>query len=187
MAAAAAFVERKDLYIGGKWVPSQSRDTIEVIGASTEEPLGRVPDASKADIDRAVAAARNAFDKGPFPDWSPAERADAITRLRHFFGWLAEGDRRTFINFPAIWAFAARWSPKIERIAEQVTAELLAPARMAIDTGIATGQLRNVDPAAACEMLWNAYLAGMRRASVHDGKPADALAHVERAIGLIKA
>ena len=81
MAAAAAFVERKDLYIGGEWVPSQSRDTIEVIGASTEEPMGRVPDASQADVDRAVAAARKAFDSGPFPDWTPAERADALSRL----------------------------------------------------------------------------------------------------------
>jgi aldehyde dehydrogenase (NAD+) len=81
MAAAASFVERKDLYIGGEWVPSQSRDAIEVIGASSEEKLGRVPDASPADIDRAVAAARNAFDHGPFPDWTPAERADALTRL----------------------------------------------------------------------------------------------------------
>ena len=113
--------------------------------------------------------------------------ADAITRLHHFFGWLAEGDRRMFINFPALWAFAARWSPKIERIAEQVSAELLAPARMAIDTGIATGQLRNVDPAAACEMLWHAYLSGLRRATVQGGKPADALSSVERAIGLLKA
>jgi aldehyde dehydrogenase (NAD+) len=81
MADAAAFVERKDLYIGGEWAPSQSLGAIEVIGASTEEPLGRVPDASPADVDRAVAAARRAFDTGPFPDWSPAERADAIARL----------------------------------------------------------------------------------------------------------
>jgi len=81
MAAAAAFVERKDLYIGGEWVPSQSRDSIEVVGAATEEPIGRVPDASPADIDRAVAAARRAFDSGPFPEWSPAQRADALSRL----------------------------------------------------------------------------------------------------------
>lgn len=113
--------------------------------------------------------------------------ADAISRLNHFFGWLAEGERRMFINFPALWAFSARWSPKIEGIAEQVTAELLAPARMAIDTGIASGQLRNVDAATACEMLWNAYLAGLRRATVEGGKPADALANVERAIGLLRA
>jgi len=81
MAEAPAFIERKDLYIDGGWVAAQSRATIEVIGASNEQPLGRVPDASTADIDRAVAAARRAFDQGPFPDWTPAERADAISRL----------------------------------------------------------------------------------------------------------
>jgi betaine-aldehyde dehydrogenase len=81
MAETPAFSERKDVYIDGEWVPSRSRATIEVIGAATEQPLGRVPDASPEDIDRAVAAARRAFDTGPFPDWTPAERADAISRL----------------------------------------------------------------------------------------------------------
>jgi betaine-aldehyde dehydrogenase len=81
MAAAAEFVERKDFYIGGEWVAAESRATIDVIGAATEEPLGRVPDASPADVDRAVAAARRAFDTGPFPDWAPSERAEAISRL----------------------------------------------------------------------------------------------------------
>jgi AcrR family transcriptional regulator len=113
--------------------------------------------------------------------------ADAIARLRHFFGWLAEGDRRIFINFPALWAFAARWSPKLEGIAEQATAELLAPVRMALETGITSGQLRQVDAAVACEMLWNTYQAGLRRAAIHGGKPADALAQVEQAIELLRA
>jgi betaine-aldehyde dehydrogenase len=81
MTEAPAFIERKDLYIGGEWVPSQSRASIEVLSAATEQPLGRVPDASPADIDRAIAAARRAFDSGPFPDWSPSERGDAISRL----------------------------------------------------------------------------------------------------------
>ena len=81
MAAAAEFVERKDFYVRGEWVEAQSRATIDVVDAATEEPLGRVPDASPADIDRAVAAARRAFDTGPFPDWAPSERAEAISRL----------------------------------------------------------------------------------------------------------
>src|SRR5690606_31870719 len=37
--------------------------------------------ASPADVDRAVAAARRAFDEGPFPRWSPEERAAALSRL----------------------------------------------------------------------------------------------------------
>ncbi len=81
MADAPTFQERRDFFIGGDWVAAQSRDSIEVIAANTEEPLGRVPDASPQDIDRAVAAARSAFDTGPFPDWTAAERADALTRL----------------------------------------------------------------------------------------------------------
>ncbi len=81
MAEAPAFIERKDLYIGGEWVPSQSRSSIEVVAAATEQPLGRVPDASPAAIELAVAAARRAFDSGAFPDWTPAERGDAISRL----------------------------------------------------------------------------------------------------------
>jgi aldehyde dehydrogenase (NAD+) len=77
----APIAEHRDLFIGGKWVPSQATGRIDVRSASTEEVIGRVPDATRADVDRAVAAAREAFDHGPFPRWSPEERADAIRRL----------------------------------------------------------------------------------------------------------
>ncbi|WP_414731653.1 aldehyde dehydrogenase family protein [Williamsia sp.] len=50
------------LFIGGQWVPSAENKTITVVSASTEEVLGRVPEATEADIDAAVAAARTAFD-----------------------------------------------------------------------------------------------------------------------------
>jgi len=76
-----AFLERNDLFIDGEWAPSRSGATIEVLGAATEQPIGRAPDASPADVDRAVAAARRAFDTGPFPGWSPEQRGDAIARL----------------------------------------------------------------------------------------------------------
>ncbi|MCG8592105.1 MAG: aldehyde dehydrogenase [Proteobacteria bacterium] len=75
------FVEHRHFFIGGEWVPAASTRTIEVASAATEETLGLAPDAAPEDVDRAVAAARRAFDTGPFPDWSPDERADAIARL----------------------------------------------------------------------------------------------------------
>jgi len=75
------FVERREVFIGGEWVKPAGEASIEAIAAATEEPIGRVPHATPADVDRAVAAARRAFDEGPFPRWSPGERADAISRL----------------------------------------------------------------------------------------------------------
>ena len=108
-------------------------------------------------------------------------------RIRAFFAWLAEGDRRMFINFPALWAFAARWSEKLEATADQATAELLAPVRAIVEAGIASGELRNVDARVACQMLWLSYLSGLRRASVLGGKPADALPQIEDALGLLRA
>lgn len=73
--------ERREFFIGGEWVRPAGEGMLEVIGAATEEPIGRVPNASPADVDRAVAAARRAFDEGPFPRWTPGERADALGRL----------------------------------------------------------------------------------------------------------
>jgi len=69
------------LYIGGEWVKPETSATIDVVSPHTEEVIGRVPDASPADMDRAVAAARNAFDEGPWPRMTPAERAEGIKRL----------------------------------------------------------------------------------------------------------
>ena len=55
--------------------------TIEVVSPHSEEVVGRVPEAKEADIDRAVAAARAAFDRGPWPWLDAAERAEAMARL----------------------------------------------------------------------------------------------------------
>src|SRR4029078_4187938 len=69
------------LFIGGDFVDPQGTDTIEVISPITEEPYARVPHSSEADVDRAVAAARKAFDEGPWPRMSPAERADIMAKV----------------------------------------------------------------------------------------------------------
>lgn len=74
-------------YIGGKWVESSTADTFDVINPATEEIIAQVAAGNKIDIDAAVLAARTAFDHGPWPRMSGAERggylrkiADIITR-----------------------------------------------------------------------------------------------------------
>ncbi len=62
------------LFIGGDWIAPEGTDTIEVISPMTEEVVGHVPDGTEADIDKAVAAARTAFDRGPWPRMTPQER-----------------------------------------------------------------------------------------------------------------
>jgi aldehyde dehydrogenase (NAD+) len=69
------------LFIGGQWADPSSDKRIEVVSPSTEEVLAYVPEAQAADVDAAVAAARRAFDDGPWPRMSPAERAAALRRL----------------------------------------------------------------------------------------------------------
>jgi len=68
------------LYIGGEMVKPAGSATIEVRSPATLDLVGRVPDATTADVDRAVAAARAAFD-GEWPRMSPNDRADALARL----------------------------------------------------------------------------------------------------------
>ena len=69
------------LFIGGDWVAPEGTDTISVISPSTEEVVGRVPDGTEGDIDKAVAAARTAFDHGPWPRMTPAERAEILAKV----------------------------------------------------------------------------------------------------------
>src|SRR5580698_657780 len=66
------------LFIGGDWVAPEGTDVIEVISPSTEEVVGRVPEGTEADIDKAVAAARTAFDRGPWPRMTPSERGEVL-------------------------------------------------------------------------------------------------------------
>ena len=72
---------RDKLFIGGQWVEPAGSGTIDVISPTTEEVIGRVPAATEADIDRAVAAARKAFDEGPWPKMSLEERGKYLLRL----------------------------------------------------------------------------------------------------------
>ena len=72
-------VFREELYISGAWVPPDSGERIEVENPYTEEVLGHVPAGTAEDVNRAVAAARGAFD-----GWAglpAAERGAALGRL----------------------------------------------------------------------------------------------------------
>ena len=66
------------LFIGGHWVAPSSDTMIDVVDSTTERVFLRVAEASSQDLDRAVAAAREAFDHGPWPRLSHAERADYL-------------------------------------------------------------------------------------------------------------
>ncbi|WP_280399851.1 aldehyde dehydrogenase [Nocardia carnea] len=91
------------LFIGGDWVPPDSDLAFEVISPHTEELLARIAAPAPADIDRAVAAARRAFDTGPWPRLDPAERVRIVRDL------------------------AGRYEQRVEEIAQLVTAEMGAP------------------------------------------------------------
>ena len=74
-------LEYRDIYAGGRLLPSASPDTITVANPATEEIMGAAPAASGQDVDIAVRAAREAFDSGPWPRADRAERATAMDRL----------------------------------------------------------------------------------------------------------
>lgn len=69
------------LYIGGEWVKPVLGGTIDVVSAHSEAVFATVAEASDADMDAAVAAARSAFDDGEWPLLSPADRAATLRRL----------------------------------------------------------------------------------------------------------
>ncbi|MBL7498438.1 aldehyde dehydrogenase [Frankia sp. CNm7] len=99
--------EHGTLFIGGRWVAPRTDQAIEVISPHTEEPIARVAAAGPPDVDDAVAAARRAFDEGPWPRLDPAERIETVRRLAGLYG-----ERR-------------------DELADVITAELGAPISFA--------------------------------------------------------
>lgn len=67
------------IYIDGNWVPSEGRGVLEVTNSATEEIIATIPDGTAGDVDKAVAAARAAFD-----GWSnlpKEERAEYLMKI----------------------------------------------------------------------------------------------------------
>lgn len=69
------------LFIGGEWVAPLGGGQIEIVNPNSEEVVARVAEAGKDDMDRAVAAARQAFDHGPWPTTPPAERGARLMKM----------------------------------------------------------------------------------------------------------
>ena len=102
----------RDFYIGGKWERPSDTGSIPVLSASTEEAIGSVPEGTPADADRAIRAARAAFDNG-WSATSAAERAEWLTKL------------------------AAALKERTEAIATTIAKEVGSPISMA--TGVQAG------------------------------------------------
>jgi acyl-CoA reductase-like NAD-dependent aldehyde dehydrogenase len=100
-------MDPKHLFIGGEMVAPSGRGVLEVVSPHTEAVVATAPIAGPDDVDQAVAAARRAFDDGPWPRLDPAERIAAIRRLH-----AAYGERRP-------------------EIAETITTEMGAPTTFA--------------------------------------------------------
>src|SRR5690242_20273705 len=78
----SAWLKRpKQNLIGGRWTPCASGKLFDVLNPADASLLSRVPDSQAADIDRAVAAARKAFESGPWRRMTPSERGKMLWRV----------------------------------------------------------------------------------------------------------
>jgi aldehyde dehydrogenase (NAD+) len=84
MAVATEIQVRDKLYIGGEWVDPAGAETIDVVNSTTEEVIGRIPQGTGEDVDKAVAAARQAFES-----WSQTSLKERGDWMRQIAGALA--------------------------------------------------------------------------------------------------
>src|SRR5688500_807996 len=75
--------ERREygLLVGGETTPAASGETFETVSPTTNRPVARMAKAGAEDVERAVAAARRAFDAGPWPRLAPLERGRIVQRV----------------------------------------------------------------------------------------------------------
>ena len=68
-------------FIGGQWIPAESGKTFDTFHPATGEVIAQVAEGDAADVDKAVAAARKAFDDGPWRKMDARERGAIMYRL----------------------------------------------------------------------------------------------------------
>lgn len=76
-----AIADREQVFIGGRWVDSTGDDWIDLVDSYSEQTVARVRAATAEDVVRAVAAARESFDKGDWASRTVAERADVLDAI----------------------------------------------------------------------------------------------------------
>src|SRR5438128_10520310 len=74
-------VRTYQMYVNGEWVESKSSKTFPVYDPATEEVIAQVPDSNADDVNRAVAAAKSAFEDGPRGSTTAQERGRVPFRL----------------------------------------------------------------------------------------------------------
>ena len=74
-------VHQTECFIGGRWTPSVSGKTFDTINPATEEVIAQVAEGDKEDVDLAVAAARKAFEQGPWGKMDARERGRLMYKL----------------------------------------------------------------------------------------------------------
>jgi len=137
MATAAEAQVRDKIFIGGEWVAPSGAEPIEVVNPTTEEVIGTIPACSQEDADRAVAAAREAFES-----WSQTSREERA-------GYLA--------------AIAAGLNERGDEIAATITQELGMPLKLSriIQVGLPAAQIASM-PSLMEEIAWEEEIGSSR-------------------------
>ena len=111
MSAVPQHVRHPDrFFIGGAWVEPCSRARIDVRDSATEEVFLSVAEAQVEDVDRAVAAARQAFDRGPWPRMSHHERAGWLNRIGDVWKTRADAFADTWVRESGVLHAVAKYA-----------------------------------------------------------------------------
>src|SRR6185295_2305365 len=92
-------------YIDGAWAEASTGATYALPNPATEEVVGRAANASRADMERAITAARHAFDEGPWRKTTPRDRARVLRQVVDGLEKRKEEIRQLLITFAG-----AEWS-----------------------------------------------------------------------------
>ena len=136
----------ESLYIGGSWVKPKGSEAYTVINPATEEAIGEVPIGTAADADAAIAAAREAFDKGPWPRMDWRERAvilqqfhDALVARKDEIVQLCVAEAGSIIPVATIMQFDMALDGLQYYIDQIQRREFVIPSSVSAHTNWATG------------------------------------------------